>query len=69
MNKKRTLVFTVITMAWVYLAAMISSRFFPSDWLADVVLVLTFGSIGVVTSFALDFLVDQKLAKRPPKDE
>lgn len=53
-------------MAWIYLAAIIGNRIFPSDWVAEVVLAIAFASLGITISFALDFLIDQKLSKRKP---
>ena len=67
--KRRSWLYTLITMAWIYLAAMLGNKFFPGDWVADIVLCISFGSLAVAISLNLEFLIVNRLSKLSSKVE
>lgn len=60
-------VYTVITLAWVYLAGSISQRWFAGDRIAEVAVLVGLGSLAVTICLNMEFLVEHASAKLKAK--
>lgn len=62
--KKRSVFWTVVTMAWAWLSILVSEKLFPSDHVAEITLLICFASLAIFISFSTEYFISRLKVQR-----
>lgn len=60
---------TVVILAWVWLSVLISEKLFPSDSVAEIVVLICITSLGVFISYSTEYIISKVRKKQSPEGE